>query len=441
MKKLIFIITIITATSLVRAGENDEIIWETEQISELDQIVLSPDGDIFYNTNDSIIQVRLVEDGTLVEEINIEDFSLNIEAMSISNDGNLLALSGDNPYVYIYDLSERRLVSKITAKVFVREEYGENVVYEAEKWLASDISPDGTRITGILYTDRGEGISNFVVIDISSNEVLFEEPRLLYDIFNPSDYSPKWLSSTYSSDGSNIVAQLEYTTPDPSSPDSIYILNANTFKKDTVLANTYFPEFLKGFVSYYNPMLAYQSKDSINLYNMSTRKIIKTNLNTSIWSFLFLRIKDFLIYGYNWESDLYNLTNNESMYKYKTLVDYICQTKDSSRIISIDRDKIVCLRTIFNITNINESESTDVYVSPNPTTGEIRIKLNNQFSSYFNYELISISGQIVKCSSIGFIGVKNKELTINNSDVANGQYILRIYSEKEEFIFTLIKNG
>jgi WD40 repeat protein len=282
MKRIIFSITILFATAYVIAEENNEVVWETEQISDLDQLVLSPDGDKFYNTNDSIIQVRLVDDGTLIEEINIEDFSLDIEAMSISKDGNLLALSGNDPYVYLYDLNEKRLISKTTAKVLEREEYGENVVYEAEKWLTSNISPDGTRITGILYTDRGEGISNFVVIDISSNEVLFEEPRLLYDIFNPSGYNPQWLSSRYSSDGSKIVAQLEYTTPDPSSPDSIYILNANTFKKDTVLANTYFPEFLKGFVSYYNPMLAYQSKDSINLYNMSTRKIINTNLNTNI---------------------------------------------------------------------------------------------------------------------------------------------------------------
>jgi hypothetical protein len=129
------------------------------------------------------------------------------------------------------------------------------------------------------------------------------------------------------------------------------------------------------------------------------------------------------------------------MYKYKTLVDYICQTNDSSRIISIDRDRIVCLRTIFNITNINESESTDVYVSPNPTSGEIKVNINNKLQSNFDYELISLSGHIVKSSPIGFIDTYNQELKINISEVANGRYTLRIYSNQEEFIFNLIKEG
>ena len=100
MKKLIFLITIIAVTSLVRAEGNEEIIWETEQIGGLNEVEVSPLGEVFYNTKDSIVQVRSVETGELIEEILFPN-TARLDAISISADGRLMAVSGQPKYIFI----------------------------------------------------------------------------------------------------------------------------------------------------------------------------------------------------------------------------------------------------------------------------------------------------------------------------------------------------
>lgn len=201
MKKLI-LLTVVTLPQLSFAEE--EVIWETEKIGGLNEVEVSPLGKLLYNTKDSIIQVRNIEDGKLVEEIIFPN-TTRLDHISISADGRFMAVSGQTKYTIIYDFFEKREVKRLTTIAYERVEYGKNVVYDTDEWISSSISPDGTKITGIATaTDRT--MTNFVVIDIATEKVLFEQRRITYDHFNPDEPFYKWHTAEFSPDGKYIVS-------------------------------------------------------------------------------------------------------------------------------------------------------------------------------------------------------------------------------------------
>jgi hypothetical protein len=444
MKTLIFLITIITATSLVRAGENHEVIWETEPILGRSAISLSPNNDFLFVAVGSIIQKRSTTDGRLLDIIEIEDLSFDILNISISNDGNLLALSGNSPYIYLYSLVDQSIINKLTAVVYERQEGDKFVVYNTDKWVSSSISPDGTKLTGIAKNEDVYDKTNLVIIEIESGKILFEERRISYDSFNPSDYSPDWRSVEYSKDGTKIVAQLVYRTPNSDNPDSVYIFKADIFKLDTILENTY------------------SSSDNSFYLNLKSNKLFLTNnKELTIFSFEDRQTETFelgkeprnLIFSYNYSKIILRLGVEYPRifdYKHNTFSDEIKIykgipkiTTSQDQVIYIGVDSRISLIDIVweNISGVYSSNNNKSTIAPNPTTGDINIKLNNQIPSNFNFELISLSGQIVKTYVLGFITHDNQNISLNISEVANGQYTLRIYSEQEEFSFSIIKEG
>jgi hypothetical protein len=91
------------------------------------------------------------------------------------------------------------------------------------------------------------------------------------------------------------------------------------------------------------------------------------------------------------------------------------------------------------LTNIETGyNNTENYLYPNPTTEDINIQLNNKYASEFHYELISTADLVVQSNPLGIINPSGQS-RIDISNLANGHYSLRIYSEREEFIFSIIK--
>jgi len=442
MKTLILLITIIAATSLVSAGENEEIIWETEQIGGINDVLVSPLGEIFYNVTGSTIQIRSIEDGTLIDYFIPDDMPNHITDISITDDGRLMAMSGDNPHIVIYDLVEKREIKRLTALVFEQEEFGKNVEYEAEKWVCSSISPDGTKVTGVAISDRGRNKSNFIVFDVESENVIYESRRLSYDMNNPSSSNYWWRSAEFTPDGKYIVSQLDYGTENSYGPDSIYIHNANTFEIYDVVLNRYSESNLFFNLSNSQSEFTYYDTnvDKISIFNISTKKSIETNIKPSIWSFTFLRISDFIIYAYDSEFQLYDYVNDKILHKYVTIGKGWATTLDDRILISSYYNKILGINTFIIKTSIDNDYEEEIVISPNPTTGNINIQLNNQLSSEFQYELINVSGQIIKSSTLGFVS-QNGQSSIDISDVPNGHYTIRVYSNREDFTFSIIKEG
>ena len=92
-------------------------------------------------------------------------------------------------------------------------------------------------------------------------------------------------------------------------------------------------------------------------------------------------------------------------------------------------------------TSIVSEYEEEIIISPNPTNGSINISFTNKHSSSFQYELISNSGQIVQTAAMGYLQLAANSINLDISSIANGNYILRVFSLQEEFVFNVIKEG
>lgn len=210
MKKLYLILVATMLLIPLLSKADDEVIWETEKIPYLHDVLVAPQGDILYNISGKTLQIRRISDGVKIDSIEFDSIPNYLYHMSISADGRYMAFIGDNPFVLIYDLFERKEVKRITALVYVQNINGKDTEFYAQDWTSVSISPDGTKITGIAHTSAIYTKTNFLVIDIATEKILSEERRIVYDAVISPNRSFEWKSAEYSPDNKYIVAQLDY---------------------------------------------------------------------------------------------------------------------------------------------------------------------------------------------------------------------------------------
>ena len=446
MKVLLILITLLTAKTHCWAEENhevpalseDEVIWETEQIGGLNEVEISPLGEVFYNTKDSIVQVRSVETGELIDEILFPN-TTRLDAISISADGRYMAVSGEPKYIFIYDLVQEREVKRLTALVFEQEEFGENVKYEAEKWVCSSISPDGTKVTGVAINDRGRNKSNFIVFDIESENVIYESRRLSYDMSNPSSSNYWWRSAEFTPDGKYIVSQLDYATENSHGPDSIYVHNANTLEVYHVVLNRYSKDLKYFNLHESNNIFTYKPKanSSIYIYNILSKETIETNIDPRLWSFTFLRSSDFIIYAYDSESQLYDYINDKILHKYESIGKSWSTTIDDKILISSYNHKILGINTFISKTSIENDSNEEIVISPNPTNGVVNFTLDCTEPELV-YSIYSSVGAVL-ASDIKI--QQSRDVSIDFSTSPTGVYFVSFLCNGELKTYKIIKEG
>ncbi|MFA7327523.1 MAG: T9SS type A sorting domain-containing protein [Candidatus Kapaibacterium sp.] len=437
MKKLILLIVLTVVTLPQLCYAEDEVIWETEKISYFHGVLVAPQGDILYNLRGKDLQIRRVDDGVVIDSIIMENIPNYLYQMSITDDGRYMAFSGDNPYVIIYDLQERKELKRITTIAYERDEYGKNVVYDAENWVSSSISPDGTKITGIVNARIGE-MTNFVVIDIATEKVVFEQRRITYDHFNPDEPFYKWHSAEFSPDGKYIVSQLEFR----SGSDSVYIYDANTFEVYDVVLNSYDNEYNSFSFSYFKPLFTARMGKRLIIYDLVMKEQKIFDLDGNSRNIVFSRNDDKIALQIGTTAPVI------MDYKKGTVLDTLSyiglphiSTKDNNLVYFGIGFKIALIKPNWNkITSVSDNNNGD-YISPNPTTGDLSINFSNKRASFFHYDIISNSGLVVLSDDMGFLGKDNNNLKINISPISNGQYLLRIFSDQEEFVFNIIKEN
>ncbi len=421
MKTLIFLITIIAAASLVRAGENEEIIWETEQIGGINDVLVSPLGEIFYNVTGSTIQIRSIEDGTLIDYFIPDDMPNHITHISITDDGRYMAISGDNPHIVIYDLQEKMEVKRLTTAVWEEEKYGENKVYQAEQWVSSSISPDGTKVTGVAISDFGVKKSSFIIIDIETEEILHESRRQLYDrdIQKPDNF--EWISSEFTADGNYIVSQLDYEYYHGDETDSIYIHDANTLEVYDVVLNLYGNDANDVNLSSNKNTFTYKPKANtpIHIYNISSKETFQTNIDPYIWTFTFLKNSENIIYGHSDGLRIYDYQNDKPIYDYKLVTNVFTTSLDDSKLLANYHGHVYCLKTFINETSVEKKYADEITISPNPTDDFLNI---NTELIIDDIEVLNIEGKLMFTTD---------EKLIDISQLSSGVYYLVIKSGKQ----------
>ncbi|MCB0703626.1 MAG: T9SS type A sorting domain-containing protein, partial [Ignavibacteriae bacterium] len=294
--------------------------------------------------------------------------------------------------------------------------------------------PDGTKFTGIATARNGE-MTNFVVIDIATEKVLYEQRRIIYDHFNPDEPYYKWHSAEYSPDGNYIVSQLEFRT----GSDSVYIYDANTFEVYDVVLNS-FGEIV---LNKYENLLATSRGKELILYNLDSKESKNIYFESQLRNIIFPMNENKIVLRIGTSTAViydYNLEKIANTISYRGLPK--SSAKDNNLIyFGMDYNLALIKPDWDTINAINNLEKSNKSISPNPTTGLLNITLTNEVASFFRYEIISDSGQIIKTEDIGFLDNRNSQITINISTVVVGHYILKVFSNQEEFIFNVIKEG
>jgi len=435
MKQLIIFITLLVVTLPQLSFAEEEVIWESEQIPYLHGVLVAPQGEILYNLRGKDLQIRRIDDGVVIDSIIMENIPNYLYQMSITDDGRYMAFSGDNPYVIIYDLQERKEVKRITTIAYERDEYGKNVVYDAENWVSSSISPDGTKITGIVNARIGE-MTNFVVIDITTEKVLFEQRRIIYDHFNPDEPFYKWHSAVFSPDGNYIVSQLEFR----SGSDSVYIYDANTLEVYDVVLNSYNENNIFSF-SHFKPLFTTGYGKSLILYNFEKMETKIINLESNARNIVFSRNDDKMALQIGTTAPVimdYQLDKVLDTILYIGLPQI--STNTNNLIYFGINHNIALIKPDWNkITSIEDFEN-EIIISPNPTNGLVNISFTNQHPSAFKYEVISNLGQVVQSAGLGYLQLEANSVNLDISTIGNGKYIIRVFSDREEFVFNVIKS-
>lgn len=94
---------------------------------------------------------------------------------------------------------------------------------------------------------------------------------------------------------------------------------------------------------------------------------------------------------------------------------------------------LIAMNNFLTITNVENDLSNSGKIYPNPTAGNITIEFNNKFPSSFRYELISMTGEIIKNGELGYLIPNNNSFDFDLSSLASGAYMVKIYSNQEEF--------
>ena len=444
MKKLILLIllTVVVLPQLsfaeaeVPVLSEDEVIWETEQIPYLHDVLVAPQGELLYNIKGKTLEIRRISDGVKIDSIVIDNVRNYLYKMSITDDGRYMAFSGDNPYVIIYDLQARKEVKRLTTIAYERIENGKNVIYETDKWLSSSISPDGTRITGVVIA-HDDYMTSFVVIDIKSEEVLLKQQRIHYDIFNPSPRSMSWISAEFSPDGKYIVAQVDFITENNvQGPDSVYIYDVNTLEVYDLVLNTSSIDRKSISFSHYKPLLTYRDLGRIYIYDIQNKKIIENELAADPFSLLFSRNSNHIIYGFDFQNQIYDINTKETIYEYTFLTVPKEISLDNSKMFGFRDNKIYAMKTFFTKSTV-VSNPIEIIISPNPTNGLVNITLDCK-SPGMSYQINNTSGQNLESK---IINSNNNSLIINFSNYPAGIYYLTINCNNNSTTYKIVREG
>jgi WD40 repeat protein len=385
-------------------------------LSKYNQIEITPDSNRCIITTGGNKTI-----GATIELRNLSDYSL-ISKDTLILDGNKDPLG--NPFIYLFrDMivdPVRPLVYVMIEKTnFLLDEFNDKfylkvynyetmqlvkdltpVGYENENLKCFDISDDGKYLAAL-----NEGKAFIKVWDLETYELI--KNKQLYDskLSNPNDYRCEAQDIEFSSFDNDLIY---YSGLFPKSTEQI---NPNGVFKFTMSNNK-------------TELIDLKQRYSGGRFILFDNETQILNYNGNALYFINLELKETL---------LKTIPTLEYPFGEKTILE-----KKDGLFIGYSYQYIGALK-YDSQSNIEEGFEKEIIISPNPTTGSINISFTNRHSSFFQYGLISTSGQIVQSGVLGYLNIDSNSINLDISTLANGQYILRVFSEREEFVFNVIK--
>ncbi|MFA7326036.1 MAG: T9SS type A sorting domain-containing protein [Candidatus Kapaibacterium sp.] len=427
MKQLLLFITFLSVTLSARA-EDFTVLWEIDIPWHTNIIQVSDDGKYFYYTNDDgLLKFHDSETGTFINQTNQENLILySTGDYYLNNDRIVLPFSLDS--ILIYNIATKQTEETIDL----------NYDIENPNIYLISLSPNKRFLS--LYCSLEDG-NHIIIVDLNQKR-LFRDVKIsgtIGQLFNTND--PKRMIVTTSD---QFGIQLVELTLDETAPLG-YLKN--------MIEEVGKEEELNG--------LKYDGSNQIFYYNIfytnNLGDILKYSLNTK--EKFVIHKDDFRVGGNQiWFDNNYGIAissigavfdfskENSTIIKPfagKSFSFSLCdgfETVLLREFITLQNHKLSRLDVIDFLTSVNTENPDNNILYPNPTTGNINISLANVYSSTFQYEIISTSGQIVQSAELGHLNINASSINLDISTLANGQYILRVFSEREEFVFKVNRN-
>ena len=419
------------------ADEEAELIWRTERLGgneSISDVEISYTREVFFNVLDNIVQVRNIIDGEVIETMNFNEYFTAINGISLTNDDRFLAISGDNPNLIIWDLENNREYKKFSKVVFEG--------YPAERWKSVSITPDGTKVTAIAVLDFSATVTELVVFDIASGEVIFSENRNTDDKINEVQYSPKWGTTEFSPSGEYLVTELGVNWDHKNGQvvlDSVYVFNTNNYEIVGNLQNELDNRDIS-FSSFEN-VISSAYGGTLTIYNLETKESKSKTFNSYITGVAFSRQSKKLIHkigqGKPYIFD-YNLMDTIFSYSAFCLASEV--TKDNKYIISNGNGSLSLIYANWDgLTNVKQLDKESITLYPNPSNSELNITLDVKNYGYFTYRIYDMNSHLIKTDNLGYMQSGNNIIKINVNSLIPQSYLLKITSEFESYNFKIVK--
>lgn len=438
MKIILAIIgMIILVSQLSFAEEEAELIWRTDRLGgngSISDVEISNTREIFYNVLDNIVQVRNIIDGLVIDTITFNNHFEYINGISITNDDRYLAVSGNGSHIIIWDLENNQEYKRLTKTI--------NEEQSAQFWKSISISPDGSKVSAIAVRESFNTVTELVVFDLETGEVLISKNRKSLDKINEVYYGPEWGSTEFSPNGEYLVTELGVNWDHQSGQvvlDSVYVYNTNNYTIEGQLQNQFENRDIS-FSSYENVMSSTYGS-TLTIYNLDTKESNSKTFNSYMNSVVFSRQSKKLIHkiglGKPYIFD-YNLM--DTIFSYSA---YCLGNK-----VTLDNNYIICnangaLSLVYanwdGITSVSQTGNEDNVLYPNPSDSKLNVKLDIKNTGIFQYQIFDMNSNLVLTNKIGFLQRGDNAINIDISSLISQSYILKISSKFESYDFKFIK--
>ena len=424
---LMLLLTAMLAGASSLKGAEDEIVWELEGVGVgIGDIIVTNTQNTFLNTYNSSIQIRNIEDGLVIDSINLKSYFSSIDKISITNDDRYLAVSGDGPNLLIWDLENKREYKKISKIVYDGD--------SAHTWKSVSISPDGTKVSAIGIIEPA-GATELVVFDLETEEVILSEFRQWTDQIDLEDYTPIWVSSEFSPSGDYLVTEL--STIQTNSFDSVYIYNSNNFVIEGKLLNNHREKDIS--FSKLENIMSSNFGQSTKIYNLKTKELLNVPFERQPQTVLFSKLNPSkILISLGTRAYIYDYSNNNEIYEYLNNISAKVIAKDDSKVIGFSENGLFCIKTFWTKTSVENNTQQSTYF-PNPVTNLLNIKFNVSFAGQYKYDLFDINSIKIATNNLNFLQSGINEISINFSPFPSQTYYLKIYSPNESYNFKIVK--
>lgn len=435
---LLIIIGLLLLFPSISKAANDEIVWEFEGYG-IGNLIASNTKNTFISTNKDYVLTRNFEDGSVIDSINFKDYFKYINKISITDDDRYLAVSGDGPFLIIWDLEKDKEFKRYTAKI---TDEADEYLNSKNYWTSASLSPDGRKICAILKNSFSD-YSRLMVFDIESNDTLMNKLRNLWGQ-TKYDITSAWVSTEFSPNGEYLVAQLDVRNiaSGDKANDSLLVYNTNPLTLDKVIINSYFnPGYSKKEITYSSTenYAAYFGNNPFFIYNLKAKEINLFSFERESNSVLFSNTDaSNLMISLGTRVFSYDISTEKEIYNYENNFSPLLISKDDSKVIGYSENGIICLNTFWIISTV-ENNSTQSILYPNPVNSLLKINFNAQESANFKYDLFDINSNRMIGGNLGYLVKGGNTTEINMQQLTSQTYYLKIYSPYESYNFKIVK--